>query len=112
MLGLIQPESLSYISAAPWLRMPTLPAFGWAFDAALVLPYILIGLTFSLISVGTPTVEQRTADADWHRPDLPAYGRGLRAAGLQHILASFFTAVPKSVRAGVGSGRASRRERE
>src|SRR3546814_19250961 len=46
MLGLIQPESLSYISAAPWLRMPTLPAFGWAFDADLVLPYILIGLTF------------------------------------------------------------------
>src|SRR3546814_11048418 len=39
MLGLIQPESLSYISAAPWLRMPTLPAFGWAFDADLVLPY-------------------------------------------------------------------------
>src|SRR3546814_16061562 len=35
MLGLIQPERLSYLPAAPRLRMPTLPAFGWAFVADL-----------------------------------------------------------------------------
>ncbi|HWK69455.1 MAG TPA: solute carrier family 23 protein [Burkholderiaceae bacterium] len=112
-LGLIQPESLSYISAVPWLRMPTLPAFGWDFDASMVLPYMLIGLTFSLISVGTQTVAQRTADVDWHRPDLRAYGRGLRAEGLTHIVASFINAMPQSASGGAvglaaSSGCASR----
>src|SRR5690554_806104 len=113
MLGLIPAQSLTYISAAPWLRVPTLPAFGWEFDMGLVLPYILIGLTFSLISIGTQTVAQRTADVDWHRPDLHAYGRGLRAEGLTHILASFINAMPQSASGGaVGlaatSGSASR----
>src|SRR3546814_12332696 len=93
--------------------MPTLPAFGWAFDADLALPYILIGLTFSLIPVGTQTVAQRTAAADWHRPDLHAYGRGLRAEGLTPILASFLNAIPHSARGGaaclaVTQGSASR----
>ncbi|MGB3291284.1 MAG: solute carrier family 23 protein [Burkholderiaceae bacterium] len=99
-LGLIQPESLAYISAVPWLRMPTLPAFGWDFSMDMVLPYMLIGLTFSLISIGTQTVAQRTADVDWHRPDLRAYGRGLRAEGLTHIVASFINAMPQSASGG------------
>src|SRR5690606_8151077 len=113
MLGLIQADSLSSISAAPWLRLPTLPAFGWEFSMDMVLPYMLIGLTFSLISVGTQTVAQRTADVDWHRPDLRAYSRGLRAEGLTHILASFINAMPQSASGGAvglaaSSGCASR----
>jgi xanthine permease XanP len=79
----------------------------------MVLPYMLIGLTFSLISVGTQTVAQRTADVDWHRPDLRAYSRGLRAEGLTHILASFINAMPQSASGGAvglaaSSGCASR----
>ncbi|MGB6105340.1 MAG: solute carrier family 23 protein [Pusillimonas sp.] len=99
-LGLIQAESLSYIYAAPWVRLPNFPVFGWDFDINLVLPYMLIGLTFSLISIGTQTVAQRTADADWHRPDLHAYGRGLRAEGLTHVLACFINAMPQSASGG------------
>jgi xanthine permease XanP len=113
MLGLIQADSFSAISAAPWLRLPTLPAFGWEFNMDMVLPYMLIGLTFSLISIGTQTVAQRTADVDWHRPDLRAYSRGLRAEGLTHILASFINAMPQSASGGAvglaaSSGCASR----
>ena len=113
MLGLIPASSLSYIADAPWLRLPKLPAFGWEFSTDMILPYMLIGLTFSLISIGTQTVAQRTADADWHKPDLHAYSRGLRAEGITHVLVSFINAMPQSASGGaVGlaatSGSASR----
>src|SRR5690606_3025310 len=96
-----------------WVRIPNLPAFGWSFDWNMVWPYMLMGLAMSLMSIGTQTVAQRTADADWHKPDLKAYGRGLRAEGLTHVLASFINAMPQSSSGGaVGlaatSGSASR----
>lgn len=113
LLGMLPSDSVSYIASTPWLRLPTLPTFGWAFDWAMVWPYMLMGLALSLMSIGTQTVAQRTADADWHKPDLRAYGRGLRAEGLTHVLASFINAMPQASSGGaVGlaatSGSASR----
>ena len=99
-LGLVPDESLSYISAAPWFRLPDFPAFGWSFDMDMVLPYMLIGLTLSLLSISTQTLAQRTADADWIRPDLRAYGRGMRAEGLAHVLGSFLNSMPQSASGG------------
>lgn len=113
LLGLMPVESVDYIASTPWLRLPNLPVFGWSFDWNLVWPYMLMGLALSLMSIGTQTVAQRIADADWHKPDLHAYGRGLRAEGLTHVLASFINAMPQSSSGGaVGlaatSGSASR----
>ncbi|HUH60380.1 MAG TPA: solute carrier family 23 protein [Candidimonas sp.] len=99
-LGILPFETLSYIADTPWVRLPTLPAFGWSFDMAMVWPYVMMGLALSLMSIGAQTVAQRTADADWHKPDLRAYGRGLRAEGLTHVLASFINAMPQSASGG------------
>ncbi|WP_353146594.1 solute carrier family 23 protein [Pollutimonas bauzanensis] len=112
-LGMLSSDSVRYIQAAPWVRIPNLPAFGWSFDWNMVWPYMLMGLAMSLMSIGTQTVAQRTADADWHKPDLKAYGRGLRAEGLTHVFASFINAMPQTASGGaVGlaatSGSASR----
>ncbi|NYT63168.1 purine/pyrimidine permease [Alcaligenaceae bacterium] len=95
-LGMLSTDSVNYIASTPWVRLPTLPAFGWSFDWGMVWPYMLMGLALSLMSIGTQTVAQRTADADWHTPDLRAYGRGLRAEGLTHVLASFINAMPQT----------------
>ncbi|RTZ44577.1 xanthine/uracil permease [Candidimonas sp. SYP-B2681] len=99
-LGMLPLDSLSFIAATPWVRLPDFPAFGWAFDVSMVWPYVMMGLALSLMSIGTQTVAQRTADADWHKPDLHAYGRGLRAEGLTHVLASFINAMPQSASGG------------
>lgn len=99
-LGVLPFETISYITDTPWVRIPTLPVFGWSFDMAMVWPYVMMGLALSLMSIGAQTVAQRTADADWHKPDLRAYGRGLRAEGLTHILASFINAMPQSASGG------------
>ncbi len=95
-LGMLNPDSISDIYVTPWLRIPELPAFGWSFDWAMVWPYMLMGLALSLMSIGTQTVAQRTADANWHKPDLHAYARGLRAEGLTHVFASFINAMPQT----------------
>src|SRR5690606_9656771 len=81
-LGVLPFETIAHIAETPWVRIPTLPVFGWSFDMAMVWPYVMMGLALSLMSIGAQTVAQRTADADWHKPDLRAYGRGLRAEGL------------------------------
>lgn len=112
-LGMLSPDSVHFIASTPWVRLPSLPNFGWSFDWNMVWPYMLMGLALSLMSIGTQTVAQRTADADWHKPDLRAYGRGLRAEGLTHVLASFINAMPQTSSGGaVGlaatSGSASR----
>lgn len=95
-LGMLSADSVRYIASTPWVRLPSLPNFGWSFDWGMVWPYMLMGLALSLMSIGTQTVAQRTADADWHKPDLRAYGRGLRAEGLTHVLASFINAMPQT----------------
>lgn len=112
-LGLVEDERVSFIASSPWFRVPSLPSFGWQLDWSMVIPYMVIALSFTMQSIGTQTVAQRAADADWSRPDLRAYGRGLRAEGIAHMLASFINALPQtSSGAAVGlaaaSGSASR----
>jgi xanthine/uracil permease len=99
-LGVLPFETIKHITDTPWVRLPTLPVFGWSFDTAMVWPYVMMGLALSLMSIGAQTVAQRTADADWHKPDLRAYGRGLRAEGLTHVLASFINAMPQTASGG------------
>lgn len=112
-LDVLEPESLQYVVSAPWFKVPELGSVGWQFSADMIWPFMLLGLTATLMSIGTQTVAQRVADADWQRPDVGAYARGLRAEGLAYLLMSFFNAMPQTASGGaVGlaatSGSASR----
>lgn len=99
-LGMIAPSIWGEIVATPWLRMPEMGSFGWEFDADLIGLYALMGLSMTLMSLGTQTVAQRAVDADWHIPDLRAYARGLRAEGLSHMIGSFLNAMPQTASGG------------
>src|SRR5690606_18779488 len=88
------------IASTPWMRVPEVGSIGWEFDASLIGVYALMGLSLSLVSLGTQTVAQRAVDADWHIPDLRAYARGLRAEGLVHMVGSFLNAMPQSASGG------------
>lgn len=99
-LGMIPPSVWGDIAATPWLRVPEVTRIGWAFDPDLIGLYALMGLSMTLVSLGTQTVAQRAVDADWHIPDLRAYARGLRAEGLSHMLGSFLNAMPQTASGG------------
>ena len=83
LLGLL-PEQVQAWQALPWLRLPQLPAFGWRFEAGAIVPYAVTGFALALTSMGTQTIVQRSADADWVRP----LARGVRAEGVAHLFAA------------------------
>lgn len=88
------------IAETPWLRVPDVTGIGWQFDTDLIGLYALMGLSMTLMSLGTQTVAQRAVDADWHIPDLRAYARGLRAEGVSHVIGSFVGAMPQTASGG------------
>lgn len=92
--GLIEPQNQSLYASTPWFRIPDIPVYGWSLDPAMILPYVLTGIFMALASIGTQTLAQQANDADWQRPDLPAYGRGLRAEGLSNLLAAMLNGLP------------------
>ena len=87
LLGLL-PEQVQAWQALPWLRLPQLPAFGWRFEAGAIVPYAVTGFALALTSMGTQTIVQRSADADWVRPHLRPLARGVRAEGVAHLFAA------------------------
>ncbi|MFA7668452.1 MAG: solute carrier family 23 protein [Burkholderiaceae bacterium] len=97
---MIAPGIWQEISATPWVRIPEVTGIGWQFDADLIGLYALMGLSMTLMSLGTQTVAQRAVDADWHVPDLRAYARGLRAEGISHMIGSFVGAMPQTASGG------------
>ena len=99
-LGMIPAGVWEEIAGTPWMRVPEVTYIGWEFDPELIGLYALMGLSLTLMSLGTQTVAQRAVDADWHIPDLRAYARGLRAEGLSHMIGSFMSAMPQSASGG------------
>lgn len=99
-LGMVPANVWEELHATPWMRIPEVGSIGWEFDPSLIGVYALMGLSLSLVSLGTQTVAQRAVDADWHVPDLRAYARGLRAEGVVHMVGSFLNAMPQSASGG------------
>lgn len=99
-LGMIPHTVWEEIRQTPWLRVPEVGSIGWEFDVSLIGLYALMGVSLSLVSLGTQTVAQRAVNADWHIPDLRAYARGLRAEGVVHMVGSFINAMPQSASGG------------
>ena len=112
LLGLL-PEQVQAWQALPWLRLPQLPAFGWRFEAGAIVPYAVTGFALALTSMGTQTIVQRSADADWVRPHLRPLARGVRAEGVAHLFAALVNGLPLAASGGAvslaaASGSASR----
>lgn len=101
--GLIPPTVWQELADTPWVRVPNLGEFGWAFDTEMIGLYALMGLSLTLMSLGTQTAAQRAIDADWHIPDLRAYARGLRAEGISNMIGSFVNAMPQTASGGAVS---------
>ncbi|WP_448191855.1 uracil-xanthine permease family protein [Azospirillum sp. sgz301742] len=94
------PTAMDSVRAAPLFALPSLGAFGVAFDADLLLPFAIAALAMSLNTVGAVTAAQRANDAEWKRPDLPNIGRGILADGLTNIVAGLIGGVGQSSTSG------------
>ncbi|GAA5233831.1 xanthine/uracil permease [Verticiella sediminum] len=94
LLGLIDATDGAQLGAAPWFRLPELGLGGWAFEPALILPYVITGFFLAVGSLGTQTMAQQANDAEWRRADLHAFGRGLRAEGCTQLVAALLHGLP------------------
>ncbi|MEW6039371.1 MAG: solute carrier family 23 protein [Pseudomonadota bacterium] len=90
----VRPEDAEYYKQIPLLEMPKLPTFGWAFDPALIIPYVVLGLAFSLHGFGALAAAQRFNDSEWRRPDMAQISRGIRAEGVSNLIAGLVNSLP------------------
>jgi xanthine permease XanP len=84
--GLLTAAHLSPIEAAPWISFPRFASFGWSFDMALVLPFLIATLCSSLKDIGDLTTCQKINDSEWKRSDMKSIGKGILADSLGDIL--------------------------
>lgn len=109
----LTPAHLQAWHALAWVHVPELPVFGWRFEPSAIVPYAVTGFVLALTSMGTQTIVQRSANADWVRPDLRALARGVRAEGVAHLFAALVNGLPMAASGGAvslaaASGSASR----
>lgn len=97
------PERLLAWQMLTWVRVPQLPVFGWRFEWGAIVPYTVTGFALALTSLGTQTIVQRSADANWVRPDLRALARGVRVEGVGHLFAALINALPMTASGGAAS---------
>jgi xanthine permease XanP len=75
------------LAATPWVMVPRLHHVGWAFDAGLVIPFVVAAIAATLKVMGNVTTCQKLNDADWVRADMSSISRGVLADGLTTTLA-------------------------
>jgi xanthine permease XanP len=85
--GLLGGTAYQDVASVPWLDLPSLGHVNWSFDLAMVLPFAIGCLAVSMKAIGTITVCQRMADADWVRPDMRSASRGVFTDGLSTLVA-------------------------
>ncbi|AWK89945.1 uracil-xanthine permease family protein [Azospirillum thermophilum] len=98
--GWISEADLRTLAAADPFEVPVPGGWGLAFDAELMLPFLITGLAMALNSVGAVTAAQKANDAEWKRPDMANIGRGIFADGLSNLLAALLGGVGQAATSG------------
>ncbi len=92
--GIVQVESTTLLSAAPWLAPPiplSLPKLD--FDWKLVPAFVVVALASCAKSVGDLTIFQKANNDSWVRPDMAPLRRGVLASGLGSCIAGLFGSI-------------------
>jgi NCS2 family nucleobase:cation symporter-2 len=85
--GVLTAAEIGAAMSVPALSLPERAASGWAFDSALLVPFLIASVTSSLKSVGDLTLCQKINDADWKRTDLRSVAGGLLAGSVATLTA-------------------------
>lgn len=81
LLGIMGQGDWQRVWQAPWFALPGrgVRMFSFAFDWALVVPFLIVSLCASLKSFGNLITCQRINDDDWREADVKNVGKGLLA---------------------------------
>lgn len=84
--GVLPAADLERLRMAPLVHMPGIEHLGWAFDAELVVPFLVAAVAATLRAIGDLTICQKTNDAEWVRPDFRSISGGAMANGIGTLL--------------------------
>jgi len=82
--------------AQPLFGIPHRVASGMDFRFALLLPFLIIGISATLKTVGDITLCQKMNDADWERTDMRSASGGVMANSLGTLLSGVFGGVAQN----------------
>ena len=113
-LGILTADHLDLFAEAPLAAVPHLDYFGWSFDVALLLPFMVAITCSSLKTIGDITTCQKINDADWKRTDMKNVSQGILADGLSAIFGGIVGTMGQSTSSSniglsIGTGATSRR---
>lgn len=78
---------IGFLSPVPqgglaWLRVPSVEHLAWAFDPALLAPFVVAAIAATVHLMGNVSTAQKINDAAWVRPDFRSLRGGLAGNGL------------------------------
>jgi NCS2 family nucleobase:cation symporter-2 len=82
---------IGFLSPVPqdglaWLRVPSLEHLSWAFDPALLAPFVVAAIAATVHLMGNVSTAQKINDAAWVRPDFRSLRGGLAGNGLGSLV--------------------------
>lgn len=112
--GILTSDHITLFTEAPLAAVPHLDYFGWSFDAALLLPFIVAITCSTLKTIGDITTCQKINDADWKRTDMKNVSQGILADGLSAVFGGLVGTMGQSTSSSniglsIGTGATSRR---
>lgn len=113
-LGILNSSHLDLFKGAPLVAAPNLDYFGWSFDIALLLPFLIAISCSALKTVGDVTTCQKINDVDWKRTDMKNVSQGILADGLSAVVSGLVGGMGQSTSSGsiglsMGTGATSRK---
>jgi NCS2 family nucleobase:cation symporter-2 len=85
--GLLTAEDVMAVLRQPVLALPSVRHLTWAFDASLIVPFIVTGLAAAMSTTAVVTTYQKITDADWVRPEPSSIKGGIFGDGIANAAA-------------------------
>ena len=87
-MDLVNAEAWERVGAASWIGLPQFTFPGFAFDAGLVVPFVVLGLSSALKTSGDLTISEKISNADWKRTDIKAGSAAVLCFGLGSFISA------------------------
>jgi xanthine permease XanP len=85
--GLLTASDVMAVLRQPVLALPSVRRLSWAFDASLIVPFIVTGLAAAMSTTAVVTTYQKITDADWVRPEPMSIKGGVFGDGIANTAA-------------------------
>jgi xanthine permease XanP len=95
--GILTIDHIRLILDSAVFQFPEMDHFGMSFSAALLVPFMVAGLSSALKTMGDLTTCQKINDSDWKRIEMGSISRGMLACGVGNIASGILGALGQSV---------------